>query len=390
VSTALVIGGGFAGVEAAIFLRKHGVETTLLSNRDHTWIYPITIWIPTSGIKPDKVKLPLDKLDRRHGFTFRKGNVKALHLDEKRVKLDDGEIAYDYLVIAAGQDKLRPKGVEHTLSICGKPADTFEIQRRLEQLAADGKGRIAFGFGGNPKDPSSVRGGPVFELLFNVDGWLRKKGLRDKFELDFFAPMPEPGKKMGPKALGLMDGYYKRIGVNVHGGTKISGFESDGISFVDGAKITSDLTIFVPAGTGLSFIAEAGLPLNAAGFVRVDPSCRVEGRADVWAVGDVAALEGPDWRAKQGHVAELMGRFAAADIALAISSGGTARNDADYREHLEIICLMDTGNGAALIKRNSKRSRLIVLPIIGHWMKRAWGLYWKWSKMKYIPRIPGM
>jgi len=35
--------------------------------------------------------------------------------------------------------------------------------------------------------------------------WLKKRGLRDKFELTFFAPMAKPGQKMGPKALVMMD-----------------------------------------------------------------------------------------------------------------------------------------------------------------------------------------
>ncbi len=48
------------------------------------------------------------------------------------------------------------------------------------------------GFGGNPKDPSNVRGGPAFEVLFNVHNELKKKGIRDNFELTFFAPMEKP------------------------------------------------------------------------------------------------------------------------------------------------------------------------------------------------------
>ena len=57
------------------------------------------------------------------------------------------------------------------------------------------------GFGGNPKDPSAVRGGPAFELMFNVDTLLRRRGVRDRFELTFFAPMASPGERMGKKAV---------------------------------------------------------------------------------------------------------------------------------------------------------------------------------------------
>ena len=60
----------------------------------------------------------------------------------------------------------------------------------LESL--DG-GTIALGFGGNPKEPSAMRGGPMFELLFGLDTWLRKQGTRDRFRLVFFSPAPRPG-----------------------------------------------------------------------------------------------------------------------------------------------------------------------------------------------------
>jgi len=49
-------------------------------------------------------------------------------------------------------------------------------------------------------------------------------------------------------------------------------------------------------------VKASDLPRNEAGFVRIDAGCAVPGFPGVWAVGDAAALEGPEWRAKQGHV----------------------------------------------------------------------------------------
>ena len=42
----LIIGGGIAGVEAAIYYRKEGFNVELISERDYIFIYPIAIWIP--------------------------------------------------------------------------------------------------------------------------------------------------------------------------------------------------------------------------------------------------------------------------------------------------------------------------------------------------------
>jgi len=61
-----------------------------------------------------------------------------------------------------------------------------------------------------------------------------------------------------------------------------------------------------------------------------------------------------------------------------------------YINHLNIVCLMDTGNGAALVYRNDKGGTIIPLPVIGHWLKKGWGWYCRHSKLGHIPRIPGM
>ena len=393
-SRVLVVGGGFGGVETAIFLRREGLDVTLVSSRPFAWIYPVSIWIPTGGTTPEKVSMPLEKLARKHGFEVVVDEIRSLDMEGRKAVGERGSYAWDYLVLAPGATKLRPPGVEHTLSICGSPQDAERIRDRLRQLVDSGGGRIAMGFAGNPKDPSAVRGGPVFELLFNVDHWLRKKRVRDRFTLTFFSPMPEPGKKMGSGAFGLMERFFQRNHIEYRVGVPIQRFSEQGVHFTDGSLLESDLTVFVPGGAGLPWLAESGLPVNDAGFLVVDEQCRVQGQDRIWAVGDSAAVEGPQWRAKQGHLAEAMGRIAAADIALAArseaSSGKRPRAAGSYKEHMEIVCLMDSGNGGVLVQRNERRSRLLLLPILGHWLKLAWALYWKLSKLRIIPRLPGM
>lgn len=64
----LILGGGFAGVEAAIKIRKYGYDVSLISNREFLFIYPISIWIPTGKKKFDDVKLYFWLLDRKHSF----------------------------------------------------------------------------------------------------------------------------------------------------------------------------------------------------------------------------------------------------------------------------------------------------------------------------------
>ena len=246
----LVLGGGFAGIESAIYLRKNNYDVTVVSDRDFFYIYPTSIWIPTGESKFEDICIDLKELEAAHGFTLLVDGVTSIDAKSKRVTLQSGKVleGFDNLVIAMGASKMKPKGVENTLSICGAPEQSLLIKKKLDALMAKGSGKIAFGFGGNPNDTSAVRGGPGFELLFNVHNLLKKKGIRENFELTFFAPMEKPGARMGPQALKMMDMIFKRTNIAKHFGKKIKSFETDGVLFEDDSKLMSDFVMFIPAG----------------------------------------------------------------------------------------------------------------------------------------------
>lgn len=54
------------------------------------------------------------------------------------------------------------------------------------------------------------------------------------------------------------------------------------------------------------------------------------------------------------------------------------------------MCVMHTGNSAIYTSRTDKKISFFPMPVVGHWMKKGWGTYWKKSKLRKIPRIPGM
>ena len=389
-SKVLILGGGFAGVESAIFLRKNGFDVTLISDRDYLYIYPTSIWVPVGVAEFKDVCLPLSELQKVHGFELIIDKVTKIEAKNKKIICENSEHSdYDYLVVAIGSGKMKHKGLENTLSICGKPEESIAIKEKIDELVAKGGGKIAMGFGGNPKDPSNVRGGPAFEVLFNVHNMLKKKGIRDKFELTFFAPMEKPGARLGEKSLKMMDIFFKKLNINKHFGKKIKEFVTDGIVFEDDSKLQSDFTMFIPAGDGHPVIKESDLELNEAGFVKIDDYCQAKGEyaTPVFAIGDSAAIEGPDWRAKQGHIAEVMARNTAHNIKVLQDKQGEMKG---YKEHLNILCVMDSGDGAAFVYRDNKGGKMIPMPIIGHWLKKGWGWYFKNSKLNKIPRIPGM
>lgn len=384
----LILGGGFAGVQTAIELQKsRKFKVTLVSDRDYLYIYPISIWIPVRNAEFTDVQVPLEKIRKKYPFELIIDKVTGINAAGHSVTCENRTILYDYLVVAFGADKMKHPGIENTLSICGKPEVSLAIRDGIDRMIAKGSGKIAVGFGGNPKDKSAVRGGPGFELMFNIHNLLKKKKIRNNYELTFFAPMEEPGARMGKNSLVMLNKMFESYAITRHFGKKITAFEPSAVVFEDQSRLEADLILFIPASAGHQALQGSDLPLTEAGFIKIDNYCQVQGFPHVYAIGDIAALEGPEWIAKQGHIAELMGRNAAHNILVSESKTGARKG---YQDELNILCVMDTGHGAAFVYRNDKKSFIIPLPVVGHWMKKGWGVYSKWTKVGKFPRLPGL
>lgn len=184
---------------------------------------------------------------------------------------------------------------------------------------------------------------------------------------------------MGGRAAAMVKTMLEAENVKLHFGKKLEGFDVEGVTVEGGGRVDADLVIFVPAGSGHPVVSSSELPLNDAGFVKIDQTCQVVGHENVYAVGDIAALEGPDWRAKQGHLAEVMANVAVS----AIKARRRGRIPAvNYVDQMSLVCLMDSGNGGAFVHRDAKRARVVALPLIGHWLKKAWGYYYRWTKFR--------
>ena len=360
----LIAGSGFAGVSAIRSLRKEGctVPITLVAPQPAMVYHPSLIWVP-AGLRTQRdIVVPLAGFFRRYRVHYVQGSVTGLDPGAHRLQTSAGDMAYERLVIATGGRYLKKlQGIEHTFLPCEGYAPVAAMGDRLNALQG---GTLAFGFSGNPSEPSAMRGGPLFEFLLITDTQLRRQGRRDRFDLVFFTPSAEPGKRLGPEAMGRLMREMEQRGIRGHLGHKLKGFASDRV-MTKGGDIKSDLTVFIPGMTGPEWVAKSGLPLSAAGFVRADEHCRVPGfEGSVYVAGDAGTFPGPDWMPKQGHLADLQGHTLARNLM------GDLRGE--YTEHTfrrELICVVDTLDNGILVFRDPKRSAVFGTPAL-HWSKQ--------------------
>lgn len=360
----VILGAGFAALTAVRELRKRSphARISLIAPKAEFVYLPSLIWIPSGLRKGSDLILPLATFLKDHAVEFIAGRVTGLKDAGRTVLTDNGEIQNDALIIATGGRFIKKlPGIEHALTLCeGVPA-AEAIRDRVNAMTS---GRIALGFGGNPNEPSAMRGGPMFELLFGLDTLLRRQGKRDKIELTFFNAAAEPGKRLGEKAVsGLLAEMAKRR-IDTHLGHKPLGFSEKGVD-TEGGHINADLILFMPGLTGPAWAPEAGLTLSPGGFFKADEYCRVEGAENVFVAGDAGSFPGPDWMPKQAHMADLQARVAAENLLLALDG-----KPVSARFRIELICIVDTIDKGILVYRDLKRSFLLPSWRLFHWAKR--------------------
>ena len=360
-----VIGAGFAGLTAARRLRQKDprARITLVAPAPELVYLPSLIWIPSRMRRVDDLRVDLERFLQRHDIAFRHGRVAGIGEGGREVRLADGEvIRNDGLIIAAGGRFIKKlPGIEHAITICEGIEAAEKIRDRLESM--DG-GTIAMGFGGNPKEPAAMRGGPMFEVLFGLDTLLRRQGRRDRFKLIFFSPAPRPGQRLGEKAVDRLLREMRRRGIETHLGHKPQEFTEKSVR-TEGGEFEADLIIFMPGLTGPAFAADSGLPLSDGGFFRADPHCKVPDSERVYVAGDSGSFSGPEWMPKQAHMADLQAE-AAADNLLADLQGRPAT--ATFKT--ELVCIIDSLDKGILVYRNPQRSLVIPGGVFLHWAKR--------------------
>lgn len=151
-------------------------------------------------------------------------------------------------------------------------------------------------------------------------------------------------------------------------GENISSFGKNSIFFENGDVVSADMIMFISGRRGPAFLKDSDLPLSDSGFVKINNYCQVEGFENIFAVGDVASLKGPDWRIKQGRLAEIMARNAAFNI-FSIENGSDARRS--YIEQINLIFMLDMGDSGSLVYKNANVDLLLSMPVVGHWLKKG-------------------
>lgn len=357
----VIVGGGFAGLNAAKAFRNAPVRVTVVDRTNYHLFQPMLYQVATAALDTSEIASPIRSILRRQRNTdVLMADVIRVDVARRTVACTGGhELPYDYLLLAPGG---RHAYFGHEAwEACApglKTADDAEEVRR----------RILLAFEAAEIEPDLERrralltfvivgGGPTGVEVAGAIAEIRQYALRRDFRrIDPRAAtvmLLEGGRQLLPSyppGLGEVARVaLRRLGVDVRTETFVTDVQPDHVSA--GRLVIPTRTVVWAAGNRASPVLESlGTPLDPAGRAIVEPDCSIPGHPEVFVLGDAAALRQPDGTLLPGlcPVAIQQGRHAAAAVMAELA--GKSRRPFVYRDRGQ-LAVIGRGRGVADIGR---------------------------------------
>ena len=322
----VVIGGGFAGINAAKALAGTPVRVTVVDRKNHHTFQPLLYQVALAVLSPAEIASPIRNIMRRaRNVQVILGEVTGFDVEKRLVKIGSLDLAYDYLIIAAGAthayfghpewEKIAPglKTIE----------DALEIRRRV-LLAFETAERDAITRGVHPSLNFVVIGaGPTGVELAGAIADISKRYMEHDFRaIDTTQAniiLLEGGPRVLPAFPEDLSASAQRqltqLGVDVRTNAMVTNVEP-GCVTMGKEKLPASVIVW-GAGVSASPLGRMlGASTDRAGRVLVNPDLSVPGHPEVMVIGDLAAIMMKDGKLVPGlaPAAIQMGKFAARQI----------------------------------------------------------------------------
>jgi len=298
----VILGGGFGGLYAAKTLRKAPARVTVVDRRNFHLFQPLLYQVATAALNPSDIAYPIRSVvAHQENTNVILGEVTAVDVERKIVKLIDSEVAYDYLIVATGATHSYFNHPEWSLIAPGLKTieDAIEIRRRV---------LLAFEAAERENDPDRqkawmtfviVGGGPTgVELAGALSEIARHTMIRDFRRInpssarvilvegnDRVLPVYPPD--LSAKA----EKQLRDLGVEVITKGMVTGVDDHSVKIGDVTIATR--TVLWAAGVQASPLGRTlGAPIDRAGRVVVNEDLSVPGHPEVFVIGDLAAVPG--------------------------------------------------------------------------------------------------
>src|ERR1700692_1200720 len=346
----VIVGAGFAGLTAARRIARLPVDVTVIDRKNHHTFQPLLYQVATAGLSPGEIAAPIRSILRgRSNVEVLLGEVIDFDIEQKKVITKQQVLDYDFLIIASGAthayfgheewEPLAPglKTIENALEIRRRVLLAFELaERNAERKKAEHQD--AGGEASSPLQFVVIGGGPTGVELAGTLAEIAHHALNHEFRnidprlsrilLIEGGPrvLPAYSEELSRKA----EAQLRRLGVDVRTSHMVTRIEP-GAVWVGNERIPSPVVLWAAGVAASPLGRKLGVPVDRAGRVLVQPDLSIPGHADVFVIGDLAALNDEKGKMLPGvaPVAIQQGNWVAETIARDIEN----QPRRDFRYH---------------------------------------------------------
>jgi NADH:ubiquinone reductase (H+-translocating) len=337
----VILGGGFGGLYAARRLERalpaHAAKVTIVTDVNFMLYTPLLPGAAAGTLEPRHVVVPLREHLSRTDLVL--GRVTGADPDRRRVAVTTAEgraleLGYDHLIVAVGS-------ISRTLPIPGLREHAVGFKTLADAIALRNKIIGALERAEAVDDDETRRA--LLTFVFVGAGYAGLEGLAELQDfasdvVDLYPRARVHGLRfmlveardrvmyeVSPELAEFATMELRKRGVEVRTNTTIERVSADSVELSDGEVVPCRTVAWTAGVRPHPVVARLGLPLDGGGRIVVDAYCQVQGRPDVWAIGDAAAV--PD-RARPGQAAPAtaqhalrQGRTVAGNVAAALGAG---------------------------------------------------------------------
>lgn len=328
----VVAGAGFGGLAVVKGLAKAGVDIVLVDRTNHNLFQPLLYQVATAALAPSDIAVPA-----RHVFADRPevtvlmGEVTGVDVAGRTVAVGKlGALPYDMLVLATGSvyawfghDEWAThayvlKTLDDALRIRTSLLAAFERAEGLDEADAIRRMLTFVIVGGGPTGVELA--GAIAELAHSTlsRDFRRIRSTTARIVLleggpHLLAGFPEPLSRYARTRL-------ESIGVEVRTGTSADSIDATGV-LAGGLRIPAANVVWCAGTAATPAAAWIGAEKSRSGGVAIGADCSVPGHPDIFAIGDVASMVGPDGKPLPGvaPVAKQQGAYVAGVIAARVA-----------------------------------------------------------------------
>jgi NADH dehydrogenase len=260
---------------------------------------PLLYEVGTALLDSSEIAYPVRGIFHRvPNVDFKVGRVVGIDLGARRVRTDEGELAYDYLVVAAGS-------VNNFFGNASAERNSFALKDMGEALALRNRILARFEEASWTEDPDRRRrllsfvvvgagptgvefAGALSELIHLV---LRKDYPRLQLSEVEIRMVEAVDHILGAFEAGLQEwavARLQRMGVTVMLGSAVEEIGEEEVRLTDGSVIPAATVVWTAGVKASGLGRQLGVELGRGGRVPVTPSLQLEGHPEVFVIGDMA------------------------------------------------------------------------------------------------------